>query len=358
MSEPTVQTDGGWLGTILVRAVVPAWVLAGAAIKWWSATPDKLPDWIVHAVNERIDIESQYDVLVGLLKAVLCVELLAVVAMLFIGRLARPVALFMLGVFACVALLEVGHQTKLSDEPFLVAAFEGDCGCFGTALPFSIPPGVMAIIDGTLFMLVLGLRPRTRALRATRKPAAIGALLAGSLAIALGFNPQMKEIHSTEGQFQRYQPNYWVGWKFEETGLYDWLHGSVDPATFGGGRQTWILYRESCPTCHRLFLENYSEPELDHVVVAVRIVPALDEYVSGDVEPVTCPACQFVDLDPGIGREYNISAPTIIEIDERGIVTRIDNPLFHGHPQADDEGRYEHGTEDIRENWRNQMQDD
>jgi len=349
---------GGTFGTILVRALVPFWVLLGAAMKWWSATPERLPDWIVHVVNQRVDIQSQYDVLVGLLKSVLAVELLAVVAMLFFGRLARPVALIILGVFACVALMEVGHQTRLSEEPFLVAAFQGDCGCFGTALPFSIPPAVMALLDAVLFGLVYAFRPRTRPLRATPKAGAIGGLLAGALALALAFNPQMKDIHSTEAQFARYQPHHWVGWKFEETGLYEWLSGSVDPATFGGGWQTWILYRETCPTCHRIFLENFSEPELDHVVVAVHVVPAPDEQLAEEPQPVTCPACQFVDLEPGLGRKYSIPTPIIIEIDERGIVTKVENPLLRGQPQQDESGAYRHGTDEIRESWRREVQDE
>jgi hypothetical protein len=357
MDEDSIQSRqrGSVFGTVLVRVVAPAWVLLGGAMKWWNASPEQLPGWIRAQLDARLPAEFYYEWWRGLLTGIITAELVAVVVMIFFGFAARWVALAILGVFAIVAAVEVFHHADVAGMSFIDAALSGDCGCFGGAVP--LPVGVVALIDLTLFGLIATSRDRRRPLRDTPTPIGILGVLALAVAAAVGLNPRIPEHHAGEKVSARYSPHMWGGWKFEETGLYEWLKGSVDPATFGGGPQTWILYRESCPTCHQIFLDRYSEPMPDRVVVAVRIVPAPDEHLNTESGPVTCPSCQFVDLDAGLGRKYNIPAPMIFDIDENGVITRIENPLLHGQPTVDETGQFRHGTEEMQEAWREELKD-
>ena len=81
-----------------------------------------------------------------LLYVLIGIEYLAALAMFFVGRLARPVAIFMLTVFCLVLVREMlAGNTK--------------CGCMGVVSP---PPWVMLLIDGTMLAAVVACPPWRR----------------------------------------------------------------------------------------------------------------------------------------------------------------------------------------------------
>lgn len=134
MMQPTGSTPLR-IGQVLTRIVVPLWVLAGATFKLVERSPENLPSQIWKtAAGWHIDLFQLLAVLIAL-------EIAIAAVMIFLPRLSRIAAIFMLGVFCLVLLNEmrVGNVTS--------------CGCFGK---IPMPPWVMLIIDGSLLLAVLG----------------------------------------------------------------------------------------------------------------------------------------------------------------------------------------------------------
>ena len=161
------------IGWVLCRVVVPLWVTAGAVFKLAENSPRLLPKETILNVADQWGINLHY-----LLATLIALELLAVIVMLMISRLARPMAIFVLSIF-CLILIGEWVQGNLSN-----------CGCFGD---IPIPPWAMLIVDGTLLLGLLLFDP-TPVMPATpaRWPAfgAVVLILAGSAATFWRVLPQ------------------------------------------------------------------------------------------------------------------------------------------------------------------------
>ena len=174
-SAPVPSALRGTIGLILVRLVVPLWVLAGAIFKLWERNPKLLPEpvrdatvrvagWLgVPGDNLGAFLDSSLRFLIG-------TELVLVLIMLLVPKLARAAAIFTLSVFVVVL---IGVLWKGGDN----------CGCFGSGGP---PPWAMLLIDSVLLLGVIlckpAKRPSTGALFAA---AAVGGLAAFGLAFGV-----------------------------------------------------------------------------------------------------------------------------------------------------------------------------
>lgn len=344
---------------LLVRVVVPLYVLAGAISKLLFATGSDLPPFM-----QELMLRAAYGEGPGLLRAVdsldllhliIAVELLAVGAMFFLRRFAFLAALLILGVFLAVLAADVAFAARTVG--FADALVEGSCGCFGPGA--NVPPITMILIDGVLFLGVLVLGPPARATTRdddrddlapdpaqtpARSPVAtlphVVFLLWIAVGLALAFNSPLRPPVTDQGERVElregeWRPNDWVGLRFEETPLAGYV--TVDPLMLGGGTQHWILYRRSCPVCHNLFETEYAAalPEGVDAVVAVHVPPPPDAPAVGESEEVDCPDCHFEELPPGV--DWIIPTPFTVVVEE-GEVTRVINHLLEGQPKIQRRG--------------------
>lgn len=315
------RTSAEIAGTILARVVVPVYILGGATMKYISMEPEKLPGWIKGLVQQYANPEIEYNVLIGLLTAILCVEVIGSGLMIFISRLSRIVGVLILAIFSFVLIAEITHRTKNSVDGILSVAFAGDCGCFGSALP--IPPGVMMLIDLSLMTSLIFLRPIETTLGKTPKWAWAALIIWAIAGVTTAMNPP-ETIQGDD--WTKWQPRSWIGKHYSETYLAELLPPTTNPVVLGGGKQIWILYNKSCHVCHDLFLNEYQEvPEGYEIVVAVHI--PRDTHGIADPEEekeVECWHCEFTEIKPGT--DWKVSTPTIIVIDEYGVITSTSDP--------------------------------
>lgn len=184
------------LGSALTRLVVPLWLAVGAGLKLAERDPRLLPA-PVRAVLERIATAmgrgSEADLLPFLdqsLRVIVGVEFALAAAMLFLPRLARPVAAGVLSLF--VIILTV-----------VIASGQASCGCFGKSGP---PPWAVLIVDGLFLLGVITLRPaKVRgSAPAWVVAAAIGAIAAYAVPAKAGIDhpdgaPQTPSASGTQG---------------------------------------------------------------------------------------------------------------------------------------------------------------
>jgi hypothetical protein len=157
----TPRRIGPMVGTILVRAAVPVWILTGALFKLLEAMPRYLPAQVRgDAMRAGIDLMLLLAVLISL-------EFLAIAVMVFLGRYARAMAIFMLSCFMLILLRDMyvviadavakAAADGSSAREGITAGLESmKCGCFGSKSP---PLYVMLAIDGGLLLLVSIFRP-------------------------------------------------------------------------------------------------------------------------------------------------------------------------------------------------------
>ena len=131
----------GWIGTLLIRLFVPAWIFFGALTKVRGATPKSLPRSILDA-GGIVGIQNHF-LLLAILTAI---EFGFIGIMLFAPRLARHAAISILSIFLVV----------LSVEMFGYGNYES-CGCFGEK---SIAPTTMFAIDFALLLGIIVFKPR------------------------------------------------------------------------------------------------------------------------------------------------------------------------------------------------------
>jgi hypothetical protein len=137
------QSNGNWqskLGVVVTRIIVPLWVLTGAAFKLYERTPANLPSGIVKAAKTSgVDLHV-------LLAALISLEILAAAVMLFVPRLSRIAAIFMLSAFCAVLI----NEMRLGNF--------SSCGCLGD---IPMKPWHMLAIDATLLVAAIIFRPAT-----------------------------------------------------------------------------------------------------------------------------------------------------------------------------------------------------
>ncbi len=265
------------IGRVLARAVVPAWVLTGAVFKLVERTPNNLPSQIVSTARDLgVDLDILLRTLIGL-------EFMAAAVMIFVARLARPAAIFMLACFCAILVGELWAQS-------------GSCGCFGS---IKIHPGVMLAIDGALLLGVVFFRPPAGA-GAEREPR--WPLVAAALAIAAGFGasfgmPGRTVLTTTvqdggngvkpppRGFWYAKAIDQWPGRSLEEL---DELFSVIPdrPDGLAAGRKRVVLFRRDCEHCEEMFYNYFGGP-LEVPVTAYEIPVKEPEWEVPRAEGVT-----------------------------------------------------------------------
>lgn len=277
------------VGVVLSRIVVPLWILMGAVFKLIERTPSNLPSSFVAGARDLgIDLGL-------LLRTLIALELIAVLAMLLVGRIARAVAIFMLSVFCVVLIVELYRNAQ-------------SCGCFGS---IKLHPGVMLAIDGTLLLGVILFGPRRDDGSQPVPRLAFPALVALSLAaVAVSYalpnkstdappdpgpgvvlnggnvgDDEAPAIAAAEGCSAWPEaipiPGFWYakdlgtwpGRCWNELELFKIIRDK--PRDLHEGRKIVVLYRRDCDHCETMFIENFLG-QLETPVVAYRIPSPTD----------------------------------------------------------------------------------
>ncbi len=293
MSDSDKSTIAGGIGIALTRVVVPLWVLAGASFKLYERTASNLPSVILKTAK---DLHWDLDVL---LRTLIGLEFLAVGVMLFVPRLARAMAIFMLSCFCLILLGEMYRQAA-------------KCGCFG-----SIPmkPWHMLLIDGTLLAAVIWFRPRRKAAEMTGGRQsyfgpAIAMVVIGAVGFAISFvvpdrpptpqdeRPAVVVEHHNDGNGNGNEvptpppppvdlqvnqnplavPNSWYikttpgdEWKgksWREIDLFQFMPRW--PKDLDHGKHYVVFYSRTCEHCEAMFRDYLVKP-MDGPVTAVEI---------------------------------------------------------------------------------------
>ena len=141
---------GSLFGSVVCRAIVPAWLFTGALVKLLDGTPALLPKpvraiytWMANqfGMGAEADLTRFFDVA---LRATISMEFMLAAAMVLLATFSRALA-------ALVLMLFVGILTSV------VISGDASCGCFGSKGP---PPIVVLIIDATMLACVLYFKPR------------------------------------------------------------------------------------------------------------------------------------------------------------------------------------------------------
>ena len=330
--RPGDQFKGGsTIGMVLVRIIVPLWVLSGALFKITERSPSLLPrDFLQQMEGLGADL---YWVLAFLI----AFEFIAVAIMLFVPALARFMAVFMLAAFCLVLLNE------------LRAGNFDSCGCLGSVSP---PPWLMLIIDFILLMGVVIFKPRPWHLTSERASWAIVTVLVlitngatfGLVLSEMGptsivkVEPSPNVVPSPDQATPEHTdtppppqvaepatttlPGYylldttdWVGQNVRDIDLINYIDGLAD--SLQDGQQYLIFYSRTCDHCQML-LElhfGYGSP------VPTTIV-AVPEHKNGFETEGTldqpCMDCRELELSAGC--EWLMTPPLMLALDN-GVVT-------------------------------------
>jgi hypothetical protein len=334
----TSTVSGGLPGTLLLRVVVPLWVLAGATVKLVTFNPALLPEPILDLVRQSgslLGIENLNWWLGTWLRFFVAVEIVAAIVMIAVPRLARFTASFLLMVFLAVLM---ATMVMSAQRDGVSAIWSGSCGCFGSASP---PPIGMFAMDLGLLLGVVFLQPRRTGSEGWRFGVVACAVIAG-FGIAFG-RPQPVitiEVEDTDSESMasdvvEFEASPVPGWgdiptevePFYAPEFGDWVGKplSADPLARLISRPlpTWIdtdrfhvvLYRADCDHCHTLLEDHFSGP-LETPVLAVE-VPDTDP---ASALPMPCEECLLHALPEG--PNYVFATPILLTI-ERGMVVAV-----------------------------------
>ncbi len=309
------------LSVILLRVLLPLYILAGVLMKLLFARPSELPQWIQ---SRLLESSLTTDVRPTLLAFIILVELVAVLVMVLLPRFARMVGAVILAAFLFVLISEV---TYLANRyPLMQALFDGSCGCFGEAV--AIAPGVMLIIDGVLLILLMLTSRRALPTTDIEKSRVVALVTLSLLSAVLAFQAPLLSGRLSQDVLADnvLRPHYWIGKPFSETPLARIV--DIDPTMLGGGKQHWVFYRKSCSVCHGLFEDDYSGLELPEgltAVVAIHVPHPPGAPPPSSEEEIECPTCEFVELDPNV--DWLVSTPGTVIIEDGIIVEYIDGQI-------------------------------
>ena len=326
-STPAPRSQG-FPGTILVRVIVPLWVLAGATVKLWTFNPALLPEPILDLVKNTAGLFGVSDLgwwLEMWLRFFIGAEFAAVLIMITSPKLARLVASFLLAVFLAVL---VATMAKAAQRDGISAIWSGSCGCFGSASP---PPIGMFLIDGAMLIGVIFLRPRTGG---GLRPVAAGLSIIAGFALAFGrptpvitLEPTPVPIDPTPASNDAssgwgdppssLEPFYftefseWVGTPLASQPLAQLISRPL-PEGIEEDRFHLVFYRADCEHCHTLLDDFFSGP-LSTPTIAVEIP---DGDPTADLG-MPCEECLLHELPEGT--QYVVTTPVLLTI-EAGVV--------------------------------------
>ncbi len=295
------------MGLVLVRFLVPLWVLAGATTKLVERSPKLLPEHL-RGLLESIGLDLHIA-----LSIFLTIEFAAIAVMVLVPRLARITAVFMLGVFSLVLLYEIFNGNVTS------------CGCLGSISP---PPWLMLSIDLGLLVLVAALPVRPLRLASDRTAWGLVTMLAvalgivsfnrvvgGATGVRLIIEPPSNEVNPPQtAQLPAYyslDTSDWPGQRAENIDFISWIPNLPD--SINDGQQYLILYSRTCEHCHELLLEHFSfEPPAPTTLVAI------PESVDGFMEDgqLENPCIDCAELDMPVGVDWLMTPPVVIAIED------------------------------------------
>lgn len=337
--------QGTWIGSLLVRLVVPAWLLTGAAIKLQERSPMLLPSPVRDALKgvanamgrgSEADFAAFLDVA---LRVIVSGEFALAAAMITLPALSRRIAIPMLSLFVLILLT-------------VVARGEAICGCFGSKGP---PPWAVLAGDAILLGLCLWMKPVV-----TR--GSVGgciALAAMGTAVAFGVPPKstiattpvapsaparsstpiapetpaapptttqpqagasaasMLAWPSAPAALQPYylpQFEQWVGKRLRDQPVAALISGPI-PSDLEKGRWIVMFFREDCEHCHAV-LDRHFSPKVPLPTLLVS-VPDADPAAS---LPNPCSECQLRTLPKG--PDWVIGTPVLLSLQD-GVVKGV-----------------------------------
>jgi hypothetical protein len=311
----------GLCGTIICRVIVPMWIGVGMYRKLLDFSPLILPRWISEvgsSIAGHVGGVTPTDVLTMLLYAILIVEGSAVVTMIFVSYLARPVAILMLTLFCGALAVEWMRHG------------EGSCGCFGTT-QLSINHVLLA--DGVLLILAVLFNPGHYDSSGVRESVigmtSVAALVGATMVPNHAWISQVRSSGSVDGQSEVgklfsqprewYWPGVdrWVGKRWNELDVADLV--SDELADWNEGVRLIVFHRADCVECKQLqdkvFRQSAPYP------TTFVLVPSSS---GGNQLPYTPPCSNCVYVGVKRGPKWIIQTPLIVRLVD-GIVVCTSN---------------------------------
>jgi hypothetical protein len=300
------------IGWLLCRVVVPLWVASGAIVKLMELSPKTLPKETILTLAHKADID-----LYVLLAVLISLEFVAVFTMLLVARLARPMAVLVLGTF-CVLL--IGE---------LVRGNITSCGCFGEV---TIPPWLMLLIDGPLLIGVLVFDPTPAMPAAPRGWPKAAAVLLAAVAVSATFwrilperqAPEVDPPNPVAGTWTpKPLPAYWfvtdidawIGKPWREIELFQFL--KEEPQHLDEGRRYVVFYGRTCDHCDDMFHAVLIDPAIGSLTTAIE-VPFDKTHLRGSGSwPMPETECEHLQLP--VGCDWIITTPLVVTLQD-GIV--------------------------------------
>ncbi len=331
-------------GTVVSRALVPAWVFAGATFKLVERDPALLPvpaRSVIAEVGSAIGANLP-SFLMFSMRTIIGIEFAAVAVMVLFPKWSRMVAVAILTLFlgVLIAVLVQGLESNG------IAGLLGDCGCFGSKGP---PAPVMFLIDAALLAAVVAFPVTLPAhwkkieyrMGVITAVVAIAGVMVAYSAPPKTFVPTPVEPGNGEaatpggsdgttvvkGPWEAppppLEPYYfdkfetWVGKSLASQAIALQISRPL-PAGFPDGRWHLVLYRADCDHCHEL-LENHFSGELETPVLAIEI-PDTDPAAALEMP---CVECALAKLPAG--PSYVITTPVLLTVVDGTVICACEN---------------------------------
>ncbi|MEE2912369.1 MAG: hypothetical protein VX436_01040 [Planctomycetota bacterium] len=298
-----------WFGVLLIRLIVPAWILFGALAKVRGATPKSLPRSILDT-GESLGISDHF----LLLSVLTSIEFLFIGVMLFIPMLARKFAITILSIFLIVLCVEI-YRGSVS------------CGCLGE---HSLDPKVMFAIDFLMLLGAILCKPNPVQI-AGNKWKKYGPILACSFIAITWFytftsiqNAKKSNSAITEGNLPAsWYPRDLSSWSdvsINDIDLFSFVENW--PHDINDGKQYVIFYGRNCDHCEELLYMHF-EFDLRAPTTLVAIPESIDGFIGEGGFDNPCFDCDVTELP--IGVDWIIGTPLVIAIDNGVIKCAVEN---------------------------------
>lgn len=338
MNAPTpVKPSGTRIGTVLLRLIVPLWILLGAGVKLWERNPQLLPKPVTD-VTDFIFVRglglNREDYLGPAMRFMIAFEIMAALVMV-VGpvQAARSLAISLMTLF-CVIL------------GLLISSGAASCGCFGASGP---SPEWMLAIDLTLLIGVCVLRPRGRRLPPGELGRKLGYVMfvPALLGIGIAFGVPDRAVVTLEVVDTAtpvvttnpvvtttpvvtattawppmpatakpwYAPEFesWKGQRLDAQELMLLVQRPL-PANLNVGRHHIVFMRDDCDHCHELLNSYFSGP-LTTPTTTISIPDATGELLENP-----CSECGKATFPKGIN--YVLSTPVLLTVED-GVVIGV-----------------------------------
>ena len=304
----------GWIGSLLVRIIVPGGIFFGAFTKASGATPKALPRTILDAWT-AIGFTDLH-LLLAILTAI---EFGFVGVMLCIPKLARKAAITMLSIFLVVLAIAIYRG-------------ETSCGCLGD---HSLTPWTMFAIDFALLLSICFFKPRISKGKlnvGNRGPivAAVFIVLAWIYTFTSIFSGSVEGVSNNDLPASWYPQDVtqWEGKSIDEIDLFGWV--TRWPHDIHDGKQYVIFYAKTCDHCQNLLFEHFSfDVRIPTTLVA--IPEAKDGFFTEGLLENPCGDCKETELP--IGVDWIIGTPLVVAI-ENGVVQCANENEEYENPQC------------------------